>query len=202
MSDYQQTKWITKNFENLKGLINLPIALYFIFLAIWNASQAGITPTGKDIGIPLIMIFLAILAMLWVSQYYAKKMGTVKTVTNTKIFVLFIVLFILIILVDYLDLVINNQLNNPVSVTSLAFAIFFAFPFFRRGQMVYLIFSILFILLAITPTIGLLPYEALFDNQYGVWGYLLVGITMLVGGLIDHFSLKKLVRSQTGNQNE
>ncbi len=44
--------------------------------------------------------------------------------------------------------------------------------------MVYLIFSILFILLAITPTIGLLPYESLFDNQYGVWGYLLVGITI------------------------
>ena len=202
MSDYQQTKWITKNFENLKGLINLPIALYFFFLAIWNASQAGITSTGKDIGIPLIMIFLAILAMVWVSQYYSKKMGRVKTVTNTKIFGLFIVLFMLIILVDYLDLLVNNQLNNPVSVTSLAFAIFFAFPFFRRGQMVYLIFSILFILLAITPTIGLLPYESLFDNQYGVWGYLLVGITMLVGGLFDHFTLKKLLRSQAGINNE
>jgi hypothetical protein len=202
MNDTQQTKWITKNFENLKGLINIPIALYFIFLAIWNASKAGITPTGKDIGIPLIMIFLAILAMAWVSQYYSKKMGTVKTVTNTKIFGLFIVLFMLIILVDYLDLLINNQLNNPVSVTSLAFAVFFAFPYFRRGQMVYLIFSILFILLAITPTFGLLPYESLFDNLYGVWGYLLVGITMLVGGLFDHLTLKKQLLSLAGKNNE
>ncbi|MDO9086625.1 MAG: hypothetical protein Q7U53_10495 [Anaerolineaceae bacterium] len=199
MSDYQQTKWITKNFENLKGLINIPIALYFVFLAIWNASKAGITPTGKDIGIPLIMIFLAILSMVWVSQYYSKKMGTVKTLTNTKIFGLFIVLFMLIILMDYLDLKINKELNNPVSVTSLAFAIFFAFPFFRRGQMVYLFFSILFILLAITPTIGLLPYDSLFDNRYGVWGYLLVGITMLVGGLFDHYTLKKLLPPQPGN---
>ena len=94
MSNYQQTKWITKNFESLKGLINLPFAIYFLFLGVWNASQAGITSTGKDIGMPLVMIFLSIMVSIWISRYYARRMGTVKTITNSKGFWLFIILFL------------------------------------------------------------------------------------------------------------
>lgn len=202
MSNYQNTRWITRNFESLKGLINLPFAIYFIFLAIWNSTQVGYTSTGKDIGFPLIIIILSILVSIWISRYYSRRIGNVKTITNTKIFWLFIVLFLLIILVDYLDLYINRQIANPVNITSLAFAIFFAFPYFRRGQLVYLLFAFLFILLALTPTFGLLPYKTIFDNQYGVWGYLLVGVTMLVGGLVDHFTLKKLLPTQKGSENE
>lgn len=202
MGVYQQTKWLTKNFEGLKGLINLPIALYFLFLAAWNASQSGITPNGKDIGWPMIALLLTILASFWISQLYSRRMGTVKILTRTKIFGLAIALFLLIILVDYLDLYLNKQLSNPISITSLAFAIFFAYPYFKRRQMVYLIFAIMFILLAITPTFGLLPYQTIFNDQYGVWGYLLLGVALFVGGLVDHFTLTKLLPLSQGADNE
>jgi hypothetical protein len=63
---------------------------------------------------------------------------------------------------------------------------------------VYIIFSLALILLAFLPTIGLIPYKMVFNDQYGVWGYLLIGLGMIIGGLVDHYILKKLLPTQSG----
>jgi len=193
MNDLNKTKWITKNFENLKGLLLLPFGIYFLFLATWNYLQLGITETGKDIGFPSLMIILTILVTILIDHYYAITMGRVKSTSNLKIILIIIFMFIMFFIVDYLDMMMNSQLKQPVSFTSIAWASLFAYIFFSRKQTVYIIFSVALFLLAFIPTIGLIPYKMIFNDLYGVWGYLLIGLAMIVGGLVDHYTLKKLL---------
>ncbi len=200
MNDMHRMQWITKNFENLKGMLLLPFGVYFLFLATWNFLKLGITETGKDIGIPTLMIILTILATILIDRYYSHEMGRVKTTSNLMIFLMIIFILFVFFMVDYLDMWINSQLNQPVSFTSIGWAFLFAFPFFSRKQTVYIIFSLALILLAFLPTIGLIPYHMVFNDQYGVWGYLLIGLGMIVGGLVDHYTLKKLLPHQPGSE--
>lgn len=199
MNELQKTRWITKNYENLKGLLIIPFGIFFLFLATWNYFELGITETGKDIGIPSIMIILTILATILINHHYSQTMGSVKTINNLRIVLIIFVLFLVFIMADYLDMVLNSQLEQPISITSIAWALLFGYTFFSRKQTVYLIFSLLLFLLAFLPTIGMIPYKMVFDNQNGVWGYVLVGVGFIVGGLVDHFTLKKLLPSQPGS---
>lgn len=191
MSISQKTKWVTENFENLKGLITVPIGIVFLFLAFWNALQLGITPGGKDIGLPMLMVGLAILSTLLISWYYAKKYGIVKPLGRYQIrsIVIVVLFLILYFLSTFLDAYVFKHVNHPISVLSLLWAILFIIPFLTRKQAVYLVFAILFIILAFMPAFGLLPYDSVFDPETGVWGYLLVGLTMIIGGMVDHFTL-------------
>ena len=200
MSIFQKTKWVTENFENLKGLITVPFGIVFLFLAIWNASQLGITPAGKDIGLPMLMVVLAILSTILISQYYAKKFGKVKPLVQYQIRSVVIVISFLILyfISTFLEVFIYMRVKHPVSIQSLVWAIFFIIPFLTRKQTIYLVFSILFIILAVMPAFGLLPYESVFDPETGVWGYLLIGLTMSIGGMVDHFTLIKNLPAAIG----
>ena len=200
MNDLHKMKWITKNFENLKGFLLLPFGIYFLFLATWNFLKLGITETGKDIGFPSLMIILTILATILIDRYYANTMGRVKSTSNLKIMLIIIFMFIMFFIVDYLDVLMNSQFKQPVSITSIAWASLFTFIFFSRKQTVYIIFSLALFLLAFFPTIGLIPYKMVFNDQDGVWGYLLIGLAMIVGGLVDHYTLKKLLPSEPGSE--
>lgn len=200
MNDLHRMKWITKNFENLKGLLLLPFGIYFLFLATWNFLELGITQTGKDIGFPSLMIILTILATILVDRYYSREMGRVQSSSNFMIFLNIFFLLFVFFMVDYLDMWINSQLNRPVSFTSIAWGFLFAFPFFSRKQTVYIIFSLALILLAFLPTIGWIPYKMVFNDQYGVWGYMLIGFGLIIGGLVDHYTLKKMLPPQPGSE--
>ncbi len=198
MSNYQKTRWITKNFENLKGLLVVPFGIYFLFLAAWNYLELGISPTGKDIGIPSVMIILTFLAAIVIDRYYSREMGRVKSTNNIMIFLLILFIFAAFVLVDYLDLFINSKLKHPISFTSIGWAILFAVPFFARKQTVYIVFSLALLLLAFLPTIGLTPYKMVFSDQAGVWGYLVIGLGLIFCGLVDHYTLIKLLPPQPG----
>lgn len=200
MNDLHKMKWITKNFENLKGLLILPFGIFFLFLATWNYLKLGITETGKDIGFPSLMIILTILATILIDRYYANTMGRVKSTSNLKIILMIFFILFMYFIVDYLDVMINSQLKQPISLTSIAWAFLFAYFFFSRKQTVYIIFALALFLLAFFPTIGLIPYKMVFNDQYGVWGYLLIGLAMIVGGLVDHYTLNKLLPAQPGNE--
>lgn len=200
MNNLHKMKWITKNFENLKGLLILPFGFFFLFLATWNYLKLGITETGKDIDFPSLMIILIILATILIDRYYANTMGRVKSTSNLKNILVIIFMFIMFFIVDYVDMLMNSQLKQPVSLTSIAWALLFAYPFFSRKQTVYLIFSLALFLLAFFPTIGLIPYKMIFNDLYGVWGYFLIGLGMIVCGLVDHYTLKKLLPFQTGSE--
>lgn len=199
MNDFHKLKWITKNFESLKGLLTLPIGIYFLFLATWNYLKLGITEKGKDIGFPTLMIILTILATILIDRYYSHTMGRVKSTSNLNIILMIFFILVAFFIVDYLDMWINSQLNQPISLTSIAWAFLFTFPFFSRKQTVYIIFSLALFLLAFLPTIGLTPYKMVFNDQYGVWGYLLIGLAMIIGGLVDHYTLKRLLPPQPGS---
>lgn len=200
MSIFQKTKWLTENFENLKGLITVPIGIVFLLLAFWNALQLGITPGGKDIGLPMLMITLAILSTILISQYYKKKFGKVKPLVQYQIrsAVIVVAFLILYFFSKFLDAYISMRVNHPVSIESLMWAIFFIIPFLTRKQTIYLVFSILFIILALLPAFGLLPYESVFDPETGVWGYLLIGLAMIIGGMVDHFTLVSILPATAG----
>ena len=199
MNEYHQTRWITKNYENLKGLLILPFGIFFLFLATWNYFELGITATGKDIGLPSIMIILTILATIFFNRYYLQTMGSVKTISNLRNVLLILVIFLVFFIADYLDMLINSQLKQPISFTSIAWALLFAYTYFSRKQTVYIIFSFLLFVLAFLPTIGLIPYKMVFYDQYGVWGYMFVGLGLIIGGLVDHYTLKKLLPPQPGS---
>lgn len=200
MNIFQKTKWLTENFENLKGLITVPIGIVFLLLAIWNALQLGITPGGKDIGFPMLMITLAILSTLLIGQYYKKKFGKIKPLVQYQIrsAVIVVAFLILYFFSKFLDAYISMRVNHPVSIESLMWAIFFIIPFLTRKQTIYLVFSILFIILAVLPAFGLLPYESVFDPETGVWGYLLIGLAMIIGGMVDHFTLVSILPATVG----
>jgi hypothetical protein len=200
MSIFQKTKWLTENFENLKGLITVPIGIVFLLLAFWNALQLGITPGGKDIGLPMLMITLAILSTILISQYYKKKFGKVKPLVQYQIrsAVIVVAFLILYFFSKFLDAYISMRVNHPVSIESLMWAIFFIIPFLTRKQTIYLVFSILFIILALLPAFGLLTYESVFDPETGVWGYLLIGLAMIIGGMVDHFTLVSILPATAG----
>ncbi|MBE0687274.1 MAG: hypothetical protein IH585_14890 [Anaerolineaceae bacterium] len=193
-------KWITKNFENLKGLLLLPFGIYFLILATWNFLKLGITATGKDIGFLSLMIILTILATILIDRHYSQEIGRVKTTSNFMIIVMIIFILFVFFMVDYLDIWINSQLNRPVSFTSIAWGFLFAYPFFSRKQTTYIIFSLTLILLAFLPTIGLIPFKMVFNDNYGVWGYLLIGLGMIIGGLLDHYTLQKMLPPQPGSE--
>lgn len=200
MNDKNKIRWITKNFENLKGLLLLPFGFFFLFLAAWNYLELGITETGKDIGFPTLMMILTILATILIDRYYSHEMGRVKSTSNLMNILMILFILFVFIMVDYLDMWINSNLKQPISLTSIAWAFIFAYPFFSRKQTVYIVFSMALFLLAFLPTIGLIPYKMVFNDQYGVWGFLLIGVAMVAGGLVDHLTIKKLLPTRTGSE--
>ena len=119
MNEYHKTKWITKNFENLKGFLMLPFGIFFLFFASWNYFELGITKTGKDIGLPSIMIILTILATILINRYYSQTMGSVKTISNHRIVLIIFVIFLVFFMADYLDMVLNSQLEQPISINTI-----------------------------------------------------------------------------------
>jgi hypothetical protein len=93
--------------------------------------------------------------------------------------------------------------NIPVSFTMLGIAaIFLAIPIFSAGwRRYYYVFGALLAISGFLPLLGLYTKLDLFGGSRWM-GNLGIGLTLVLGGLLDHWNLVKILKHSKAEQSE
>lgn len=187
--ELQQIAWVTRNYDHLQGLRQLPFGLMFLFIAI---DKAGWWP-WFSIWQPLsglAVLGLCAAAYWWIGRYYAHTLGQVEPLPGHGrrmglAAAIFLVLF-------YIAGTVEIARNWPISASGLVIAGGLMVYYWQNGRYRphYLILAVLMALVSLLPLTGALPPEQVhFFGPDAVIGAFLFALICIVGGLVDHWLL-------------
>ncbi|MBX3056645.1 MAG: hypothetical protein KF770_09250 [Anaerolineae bacterium] len=187
--ELQQIAWITRNYDHLQGLRQLPFGLMFLFIAI---DKAGWWPRFS-IWQPLsglAVLGLCAAAYWWIGRYYARTLGQVEPLPGHGrrtglAAAIFLVLF-------YIAGAVEISRSWPFSASGLVIAGGLIVYYWQNGRYRphYLILAALMALVSLLPLTGALPPEQVhFFGPEAVIGALLFALITIAGGLVDHWLL-------------
>jgi hypothetical protein len=189
---------LTSNFFFWQGLRWVPLGAALLIIA-WSYSSASILPESWQS--PLMVVVMAV--ALWLSavagRWYARSFGRVRGIpgqharrTRTKWLVVYPLLVV--------ALVIDGFVRPPMLVSGVAFAA--AIEAYRRstggGRRHYIIASALFFALTFAPTAGLSTRGVAAVNLL----LALLGATYVVGGVLDHLELRRMLPGSSSDLDE
>jgi hypothetical protein len=192
MVDPQTARFITRNYPNMQGLVQVPVGLFVIIQSLgmilgWPAFQQG------DCTLATITVPLTILFTLLAIRYYRKNFGEVKlgAMMPTIIFSSLIVVCWLVI--GILDMTLTK--NIPASFTMLGIAgIFVVIAICSEGRRrYYYVFGTLLAISGLLPLFGLYTKLDLFGGSRWM-GNIGIGLTLVLGGLLDHWNLVRILK--------
>ncbi|GAP16127.1 hypothetical protein LARV_03923 [Longilinea arvoryzae] len=185
---------ITTHFNNLQGLKSLPIGVYFLLLAAINLGWLG---PLKDRGLLMAILALALLCSVLIQAVYNRRHGKVVQTRRYHVREIVFVLaaVILIFLTILLDSILTYNFGLKLSLQGLAWAIFFFSFAWWIKRVHFAIYGMLFVALSFLPLLGGVDKAWLFDYTQGYIGWILLGLSMIVGGVVDHLYLVNNLRA-------
>lgn len=180
-----QIRSLTANFSNLQGLKGLPIGLYFIFLAGYNLGWFG---SSNDRGLPMIVLALALVSFFPIRAAYGRRYGKVVPTRRYHVreILYVVVAVILIFLAMMLDSILTYTVGLTFSLQALAWGLFFLSFAWWLNRAHYVLYFLVFVALSFLPVLGLVEKAWLFDYVEGYIGWMVLGLTLIVGGVVDH----------------
>lgn len=184
---------ITSNFFFWQGLRWVPMGAALLVTA-WSKSANTLLPEPWQSALAIVAIAVALAASIAAGRWYARSFGRVHGIpgqharrTRTKWLVVYPMLLA--------ALVIDGVARPPVLVSGLAFAV--AIEAYRRstggGRRHYIVASVLFALLTVAPMLRLtVPGPHALNLLMAI-----LGATYVVGGVLDHLELKRVLPDVT-----
>jgi len=180
---------VTSNFFFWQGLRWVPMGAALLFGA-WSFEANGPVPESWRSFLLIAVLTVALVASGAVGQWYARSFGRVRGIpgqharrTRTKWLVVYPMVFAAFL--------IDGVARPRVLVSGFALAV--AVEAYRRstggGRRHYVVASAVFALLTIVPLLGLAtPGPAALNLVFAV-----LGATYVVGGVLDHLELKRVL---------
>ncbi len=180
---------VTANYFFWQGLRWVPMGAALLVVA-WISRADSAVPSSWELPLIIGAMVVALGLSSVAGRWYGKSFGRVRGIpglharrTRTKWLVVYPMLLV--------ALVIDGVVKPPVLVSGVAFAI--AIEAYRRstggGRRHYIVASLVFALLTVAPLVGLaVPGSQAVNVLIGV-----LGGTYVVGGLLDHLELKRVL---------
>ena len=192
MIDPQTARFITRNYPNMQGLVQVPVGTLVTLQSMgmilgWPGFQQG------DCTLATITVPLTILFTFLAFRYYRMNFGEVKIGAMMPTILSSALILVCWFVISILDMTLLKSI--PVSFTMLGIAvIFLTFPIFSAGwRRYYYVFGALLLISSFLPLTGLYTKLDLFGGS--TWmGNIGVGLTLVLGGLLDHWTLVKVLK--------
>lgn len=191
VKNFERIRRVTQYYDQLQGLRQVPFGILFLLMAVWKAGWWPWFGQWQPLS-GLFFIGLALIAFGWVGRYYRRTFGQVRQLEQNNR--LNTVLGILFMLVLWLGGLAEYEWQWPVSATGLLLAGFLAVYYFQTGHFRthFLWLAALLAAVSLLPLVGLLQAEQVYlwgpDSAVGVAVF---GLIILVGGLVDHWLLRR-----------
>jgi hypothetical protein len=194
MENLEQIRRVTKYYDQLQGLRQVPFGVLFLLMAVWKAGWWPWFDKWQPLS-GFLFIGLAMLAFWGIGSYYERTFGKVRQSANSRrngniLAFTFLVGLYLMGFAEY-------EWRWPVSGTGLFTAVALIAYYFQTGsfRLQYLVLAGLMAVVSLLPLFDLLPAEQLYLwGERGVVGVALFGILWLVSGLVDHWLLIRALR--------
>ncbi|HRQ41734.1 MAG TPA: hypothetical protein PLD25_27755 [Chloroflexota bacterium] len=191
IQELQQITWVTRHYDHLQGLRQLPFGFMFLLIAI---DKAGVWP-WFSIWQPLtglVAVGLGITGYWWIGRIYARTLGQVQQLPGQgKRMGLFVVVFLgLFFIAGSVEI----ARNWPFSASGLVIAGGLVVYYWQNGRYRphYLILAAFMAFVSLLPLTGLLAVEQVYlFGPDAVIGALLFSLITVVGGLVDHWLLMR-----------
>lgn len=180
---------VTANFFFWQGLRWVPMGAALLAVA-WSFSANSPVPQTWQSPLLIVVMIVALALSVAAGRWYDRSFGRVHAIpgqharrTRTKWLVVYPAVLI--------ALVLDGWLRLPVLLSGIAFAV--SIEAYRRstggGRRHYLIASAVFVVATFAPLLGIVTSGAHAINL--LLG--LLGATYVVGGLLDHFELRRIL---------
>ncbi len=184
MENLKRVRYITKNYEQLQGLKQVPVGIFLLSVALSNSGLWPLYTMWEPIP-TLLVLALTIGSHMLIGVHYSKKFGQVQPATHSDWDrargVILVLVFVGAFAVDL-------SFEPPVSVVGLVLAAWICSGWWRAGWLGvhYAFATMLLIVVSLMPLVGIVSAERLFD----VGLPLSFGIVTLIIGTADHLILK------------
>jgi hypothetical protein len=186
----ERIRFVTANYNYLKGLLGIPPGIYFLLAAGGIAGWWQLfIPTQE--GYVELVIFIALGGLYWgLVQYYNRTFGRVAHLSGNQKWV------IIFGFIAIAAIVINNLFDLPVFLLGLAFAgMYLSFYISLKGRFHYLILSMALVVVSCLPLISdIEPADKIWGHM-GAAFCLVLGGGMIIIALLDHWLLVRTLPS-------
>ncbi|WP_420644216.1 hypothetical protein [Candidatus Leptofilum sp.] len=189
VTDLKQIQRITRNFEYLQGLRQVPFGILFLCIAAWRAGWWPWIDKWHPIS-AFLLIGITVFASWRIEKYYERSFGRVKKLKSSRSKEIVIGFLVVggIFLIGRLE----QLWGWSISATGLFIAIlsFTTFILTDRFRIHFLMIAIVMVVLSLLPLTNLLSVEQLgFWSPFSAAGVAIFGLLWLFGGLMDHWHL-------------
>lgn len=195
MENLERIRRVTKYYDQLQGLRQVPFGIMFLLMAAWKAGWWPWFDKWQPLS-GLLIIGLAMIAFWWIGSYYELTFGKVRQSNSSQrkgkilSFIFFVGLY-LVGLAEY-------KWRWPLSGTGLFMAVVLVAYYFQTGSFrrQYLVLAGLMVVVSLLPLFNLLPAEQVYLwGERGVVGVAILGVLWLVSGLVDHWLLLRTLHN-------
>lgn len=194
MENLERIRRVTKYYDQLQGLRQVPFGVLLLLIAVWKAGWWPWFEKWQPLS-GLLFIGLAMISFWGIGSYYERTFGKVRQSADGQrsgkilSFVFFVGLY-LVGLAEY-------EWRWPVGGTGLFTAVVLIAYYFQTGsfRLQYLVLAGLMAGVSLLPLFNLLPAEQVYLwGERGVVGVATFGVLWLVSGLVDHWLLVRGLR--------
>ncbi len=190
MQDLKKVRYVTSHFSSLQGLKMVPWGLLFLVFAAQDGGYAWLIGRQGDCTLTLPLLLAVVALYIAIGRYYDRTFGRVQP-TRGGVGDLAVVVFVAVLIGA---IVAEMMWKPPVSLIGLVMAAGFIGGGWRSGRWHYVALG------GLTAGVSGLPlwlHVPLTDKYFGSLGFTLklaLGLTYVVGGLIDHYLLVRALK--------
>lgn len=193
MTTESDIRFITRYYESLRGLINIPLALLLLAMASQEFFPKPLWKQG-DLTLTLPLMALMFLAMIPITRYYRRRYGSVQVQHPGRYFLFVMIAIITIMLAGWIDGLLERNFRFPVSLYVLTAAVWMFLGGQNRRRWYYRVFGVILALLSLYPGLAnLLGFEP-YSNFYNGLFNLILGLGIGIVGILDHLLLTRMLR--------
>lgn len=189
---------VTANYFFWQGLRWVPMGFALLIVALSYATWWPITGPWKE-GFMFLVLIAAVLVSNTIGSYYARSFGDVRGIPGmharreTLKWLLFYPMM-------GFSLIVDGVFKPPVFVSGPVWAAGLLGYWFStgRGRPHYLFAAAVFVVLTFFPTLGLVAPG---PDMLQVF-LIVLGVIFIVGGILDHFELTRLLRPRSEEDDE
>ncbi|MBN1372027.1 MAG: hypothetical protein JW987_08790 [Anaerolineaceae bacterium] len=191
MTTESDIRFITRYYESLRGLLNMPLALLLLALASQEFFPGPLWKQG-DLTLTLPLMALMFLAFIPITRYYRKYYGSVQVEKPGRYMQWALLAIASIMLAGWID----SQIlpNFPVSLYVLTAAVWMFLGGRNRRRWYYRVFAVVLALFSFYPAfsspLGMNPLSSTFKGVFD----LILGLGIGIVGMMDHVLLTRMLR--------
>ena len=193
MTTESDIRFITRYYESLRGLLNIPTALLLLAMASQEFFPGPLWEQG-DLTLTFPLMALMFLAYIPITRYYRQRYGSVQVAHPGRYFLYIIIAIVTIMLAGRIDGLLERNFRFPVSLYVLTVAVWMFLAGRTGGAGITgssgSILALLSLYPGLAPLLGLEPYGSLYNGLFN----LTLGLGIGIVGILDHLLLTRMLR--------